>query len=166
MLTILAKLLKTLNSEQSSNQLATAVSLAIILGFTPLVSLHNLIIVLIALWFRVNLTLLIISYPLFALIGFLLSPIFESFGLSMLQNESLIPMWESFFNTLFGRWSNFYYSGVIGSFVFSIIVAIITFPLVKMMVRAYREKWLTRIEQYKVIKAIKASRFWQLYASI
>ena len=166
MLTILAKLLKALNSEQSTSQLAIAVALAIILGFTPLISLHNLIIVLIALWFRVNLSLLILSYPLFALIGYLLSPLFESFGLSILQSESLIPMWESFFNTLFGRWSNFYYSGVIGSFIFSIIVAIITFPLVKMMVRAYREKWLAKIEQLKLVKLIKASRFWNLYSSI
>jgi uncharacterized protein (TIGR03546 family) len=166
MLTILVKLVKALNSEQSTGQLAIAVSLAIILGFTPLMSLHNLIIILIALWFRVNLTLLIVSYPLFAFIGYLLSSIFESTGLSLLQSESLIPIWESFFNTLFGRWSNFYYSGVVGSFVISLILAIIVYPLVKIMVHAYREKWLAKIEQYKLVKALKASRFWQLYSGI
>ncbi|MCF6194742.1 MAG: TIGR03546 family protein [Kangiellaceae bacterium] len=166
MLTILVKLVKALNSEQSTGQLAIAVSLAIILGFTPLISLHNFIIILIALWFRVNLTLLIVSYPLFALIGYLLSSIFESTGLSLLQSESLIPIWESFFNTLFGRWSNFYYSGVVGSFVVSLILAIIAYPLVKIMVHAYREKWLAKVEQYKLVKALKASRFWQLYSSI
>ena len=112
MLTILVKLLKALNSEQSPGQLAVAISLAIMIGFTPLISLHNLLIVLIALWFRVNLTLLIVSYPLFALIGYLLSPMFESIGLNILQMPSLLPFWESFFNTLIGRWSNFYYAGV------------------------------------------------------
>ncbi len=164
MLTILVKLLKALNSEQSPGQLAIAVSLAIIIGFTPLISLHNLFIVLIALWFRVNLTLLIVSYPLFALIGYLLSPIFESVGLSILQMPSLLPVWESFFNTLLGRWSNFYYSGVMGSFVTGLLVAIIVFPIVKLMVVAYRENWLKKIEQLKVMKMLKASKFWQLYS--
>ena len=77
MLTLFVKLLKALNSEQSAGQLAMAISLAVILGFTPFLSLHNVFILLIALWFRVNLSLLIISYPLFALIGYLLSSIFE-----------------------------------------------------------------------------------------
>jgi len=164
MLTILVKLFKALNSEQSTNQLAIAVSLAIILGFTPLISLHNLIIVLIALWFRINLTLLIVSYPLFALVGFVFSSFFESIGLSILQSEGLAPIWEAFFNTLFGRWSNFYYSGVIGSFVVSLVVAAIAFPVVKIMVRAYREKWLSKIERFKIVKTLKASRFWELYS--
>ena len=164
MLTILVKLLKALNSEQSPGQLAVAISLAIIMGFTPLLSLHNLFIVLIALWFRVNLSLLIISYPLFALIGYLLSPIFESIGLSILQMPSLLPLWESFFNTLIGRWSNFYYAGVMGSFVVGLIAAIIMFPLIKSAVTVYRHSWLKRIEQFKVTKMLKASRFWQLYS--
>lgn len=164
MLTILVKLLKALNSEQSPGQLAVAISLAIILGFTPLVSLHNLLIVLIALWFRVNLSLLILSYPLFALIGYLLSPIFESIGLSILQMPSLLPLWESFFNTLIGRWSNFYYAGVMGSFTVGFLLAVFMFPLVKYAVVAYRHKWLTKIDQFKVTKMLKASRLWQLYA--
>ncbi len=164
MLTILVKLLKALNSEQSPGQLAFAVSLAIILGFTPLLSLHNLIILLVALWFRVNLSLLIVSYPLFALSGYLLSPFFESVGLNILQMPSLLPFWESFFNTLFGRWSNFYYSGVMGSFVVGLVTAIIVFPLAKFAIVAYREKWLQRFNQFKIMKMLKASKFWQLYS--
>ncbi len=164
MLTIFVKLLKALNSEQSPAQLAIAISLAIIMGFTPLISLHNLLIVLIALWFRVNLTLLIVSYPLFAFIGYLLSPMFESIGLNILQIPSLLPFWGSFFNTLFGRWSNFYYAGVMGSFVVGLTVAIIMLPLVKFSVTAYRHKWLAKFEQFKVAKMLKASRFWQLYS--
>lgn len=164
MLTILAKLLKALNSEQSASQLAIAVSFAVILGFTPLLSLHNLIILLIALWFRVNLTLLIVSYPLFALLGFILSPVFESVGLSVLQMPSLQSSWEAFFNTLFGRWSNFYYSGVMGSFIVGVAVAILLFPITKFSVTAYRERWLEKFNQLKITKMLKASKLWQLYA--
>jgi len=165
MLTILVKLLKALNSEQSPNQLAFAISLSVILGFTPLMSLHNIFILLIALWFRVNLSFLLVSYPLFALMGFLLSPAFESVGLSILQTPSLIPLWEAFFNTLFGRWSDFYYSGMMGSFVIGLVTAAVLFPVVKWMIRCYREKWMKKISQFKVAKMLKASRFWQMYSA-
>jgi len=164
MLTIFVKLLKALNSEQSPNQLAIAISLSAILGLTPLLSLHNGVVIVIALWFRVNLSVLLVSYPLFAFIGFLLSPLFESIGLSILQAPSLLSLWESFFNTVVGRWSNFYYSGVMGSLIVSLIAAIVLFPVSKIAVTAYRKKWLTKIEQFKVTKMLKATKFWQLYS--
>ena len=164
MLTILAKLLKALNSEQSAGQLAIAVSLSVILGFTPLFSLHNLFIILIALWFRVNLTILIVSYPLFTLVGFLLSPLFETVGLSILQMPSLYSLWEAFFNTLIGRWSNFYYTGVMGSIVIGLIVATILFPITQFLILSYRNSVKDRVEQFKIMKFVKASKFWQLYS--
>jgi len=163
MLTILVKLFKALNSEQSPNQLAIAVSLAAILGLTPFLSLHNIVILFIALIFRINLTLLIVSYPLFALIGYLLSPFFNQIGSSLLQSVALTEFWTAFFNTLVGRWSNFYYSGVMGSFVVAIILAIILYPLSRLMIVAYRDKWLDKINQMHLVKLLKTSRFWQLY---
>ena len=164
MLTILAKLLKALNSEQSPNQLAMAICLSAVLGLTPLMSLHNIFVVLIALWFRVNLSILIVSYPFFALLGFLLSPLFESVGLSILQAKALIPVWESFFNTVVGRWSNFYFSGVIGSLVIALASSFVLFPVTRIAVDQYREKLLTRFEKFKVTRMLKASKFWQLYS--
>jgi len=164
MLTILIKLFKALNSEQSPKQLAIGLSLAVILGFTPFMSLHNVIVLLVALWFRVNLTLLIVSYPLFAFIGYLLSSLFEKIGLALLQAPSMLSTWEGFFNTLIGRWSNFYFAGVMGSFVVAVIVAIIIFPIASSMIAVYREKWLEKIAKFKITKLLKASKFWQLYA--
>lgn len=164
MLTVFAKLLKALNSEQSPNQLAMAVCLGAVLGLTPLISLHNLFIILIALWFRVNLSILIVSYPLFALLGYLLSPWFESVGLLILQTQALVPMWETFFNTVIGRWSNFYFSGVIGSLVIALASSIVLFPATRIAVLQYREKWLEKFEKFKIARMIKASKFWQIYS--
>ena len=58
MLTLLARILKALNSETSARSLAIAVVLGMFLGLTPLWRVHNLIILLAALIFRVNLSLL------------------------------------------------------------------------------------------------------------
>ena len=163
MLTSLLKLFKALNSEQNAGQLAMALSLSAILGLTPLYSLHNILILLIVFSFRVNLSLFFLSYPLFAFIGYLLSDVFESVGLNVLQTPYLIDMWQSFFNTIIGRWSNFYYSGVIGSLLVALVTAIIIYPLSKRLINLYRDKLLVKIEEYHLVKMLKASAFWKLY---
>ena len=78
MLTILAKLLKALNSETSAWALALAVVLGMFMGITPLWRIHNLIILLAALIFRVNLSLFIVSFGIFSGIAYLLDPWFHS----------------------------------------------------------------------------------------
>ncbi|MET1255004.1 TIGR03546 family protein [Aliikangiella maris] len=166
MLTILVKLFKALNSEQSPGQLAGAVSLAAIIGVTPLLSLHNVLVILLVLWFRVNLTMFIVAWPLFTVLGLILSQPAESIGLTILQAQSLVPMWESFYNTVVGRWSNFYHAGVIGSLVIALGLAIVLFPISNRAVSLYRDKWLEKVEQYRIVKLLKASKFWQVYQSL
>ncbi|MCP4413167.1 MAG: TIGR03546 family protein [Gammaproteobacteria bacterium] len=163
MLAILIKVFKALNSEQSPGQLAAAVSFAIIIGLTPLFSLHNLLICLIVLWFRVNLTLFLIMWPLFSILGLILEPISQSIGLSLLQQPGLIPLWESFYNTVPGRWSNFYYGEVLGGLLIASVLAIIFYPINKKLITQYRETWLDKFQHYKVTKILRASKIWQLY---
>ena len=163
MLTLLAKLFKVLNSEQSPAQIAAGISFAVIIGLTPLVSLHNLVVILLVLWFRVNLTIFLVAWPLFSILGLLISPLAQSLGFAILQLESLVPVWEAFYNTVIGRWSNFYYGGLMGSLVIAVVLAILLFPVSKILVVNYREKWLEKIEKYHIVKMLKASKFWQLY---
>ncbi|TQV72112.1 TIGR03546 family protein [Aliikangiella marina] len=165
MLSILAKLLKVLNSEQSPGQIAAAISLAAIVGFTPLFSLHNIVIFFFVLILRVNLTVFLVAWPLLTLLGVLIAPGAESIGLSILQNPSLIPFWESFYNTLIGRWSNFYFSGVIGGLVIGVITAVVLYPVSILLVNQYRTKLMQRFEQFHIVRLIKTTKFWQLYDS-
>ena len=164
MFSMIVKTLKALNSEQSAGQLATAISLALILGLTPLTSLHNVLVLLVALWFRVNLGMLILSYPLFALLGYLLSPQFDQFGYYLLNLASLQPLWTEFFNTAIGRWSNFYYSGVIGSLVISLVSAILLYPLLRWLINRYRDKCAAVVEKLRISKMLKATNFWRRYS--
>ena len=165
MLTLLVKLLKVLNSEQSPNQIAAAISLAAIIGITPLLSLHNLLVVFAVLFLRVNLTLFLVSWPIFALLGVALSPLSESLGRAVLQAESLIPLWQTFYNTLLGRWSNFYYAGVFGSLLIGVITGLILYPVSSRLIVAYRHRWLEKLERFKIVKLLKTSRLWQMYQS-
>lgn len=163
MFAILVKLVKALNSEQSPRQIAAAVSLAAIVGLTPLLSLHNIIIFLCVLCLRVNLTMFLVSWPLFTIFGLMLEPLAEMIGTSLLQMPALIVLWEGLYNTLIGRWSNFYYANVLGSLIIALVVAVFAFPLMVKFVTQYREKWIQKFEQYHIVKMLQASKFWQLY---
>ncbi len=163
MITILMKIFKALNSEQSSGQLAAAISFAAIVGLTPLCSLHNLLIFLLVLWFRVNLTIFLIMWPVFSLLGLIIAPVSESLGISLLQSSNLMLFWEGLYNTLPGRWSNFYYSEVLGGLLIASVLAMILYPVNKMLITQYREKWLNRFQQYKVVKILRATKIWHLY---
>ncbi|MGX5172520.1 TIGR03546 family protein [Aliikangiella sp. IMCC44653] len=166
MLTLLAKIFKALNSEQSPNQLALAVCLAAIVGLTPTLSLHNLFIVFVLLFFRINISIFLVTWPLFILLGLILEPFAQSLGANILQAPSLVPMWESFYNTAVGRWSNFYYTGVIGSLVVAIGILPILFPLVRYAVSKYRTTLLDKMEKYQIVRMLKASKVWQSYSSL
>lgn len=166
MLTIIAKILKALNSEQSPAQLALAIILAMIVGFTPLLSLHNLFIVFLVLFFRVNLGIFIISYPIWAMLGWLLSPLFNEVGTWLLNAESMHVMWQSFFNTLPGRWSNFYFTGVTGGIAISLILGIILYPILVWMIQQYRQQVYHKIKSSKWMVAFKATHFWKIYEKI
>ena len=52
MITLLAKLLKVLNAEAEPGQISAAFCLAMIIGFTPVFALHNIVVVFAALVFR------------------------------------------------------------------------------------------------------------------
>ena len=163
MLTILAKIFKILNSEQSPSQIAAAIALAAIVGFTPLLSLHNLVVLFVVLFFRVNLTMFIVAWPLFTILGLGMAPVAQELGLVVLQAPALTSMWESFYNTLIGRWSNFYYSGVLGGLIIGSIVAIVGYPLFKILILKYRKDWMEKVEKIHIVKLLKASTFWQMY---
>ena len=85
MLTLIAKLLKALNSDDNPSQIALAVVFAAFIGITPLASPHNIIILLIALVIRIHLPMFILSVGLFTLVAYLIDPISHLIGLQMLQ---------------------------------------------------------------------------------
>jgi len=166
MLTIIAKLLKALNSEQQPWQLALALSFASILGLTPLWSLHNLVVLFLLLLVRVNLSLVILSYPLFATVGWLASSAFENVGLYLLQQTSWQDFWTALYNHPLGRWLGMDYSARLGSLAVATGVALLLLPVASFLIRMYREKLLSSIKHTRLMTYLGASRLWQLYKSM
>ena len=79
-LELLAKLFKILRSQDSPSQIAWGFVLGMIIGLTPLFSLHNLVIFIIIVIFKVNAGMAILSFGVFSGIAFLADPFFHTFG--------------------------------------------------------------------------------------
>ena len=166
-LEFIAKLIKILRSEISPNQIAWGFGLGMILGLTPFLSLHNLLVVILIIMLKVNLATAIFSFGIFSAIAYLIDPVFHSFGYYILVDlESLNGFWTWLYNVPVLALSKFNNTVVMGSLVSSIILILPVYFLVKIGVVNYREKIDVKIKNWKFIKLIKGTKIYSLYEKI
>lgn len=155
------KLLKVLNSETGPWQLAFGVSLGMILGLTPMLSMHNVIVLLLVLWCRVNLSLFLLSFGVFSGIAYILDPVFHQTGFSVLNALSMIPLWTEWYNEALMRWTRFNNTVVMGSLVVSLLLFMPMTLLARLGVKYYRQRWQKRLENSPLMKWLNTTRWTQ-----
>lgn len=163
MLTLLAKLFSALNSESSIRQIALAIVLGFIVGLSPLLSLHNIIILFLVMFIKVHLGSFILSVGFFSGLSYLLSPIIVAVGEYLLTSNAMNGLFTILYqSTLFklAHWHNTYTLGaiVLGSF-----FAIPLYFFCKLIIKNYRQHIMAFFEKFRVVKALKASKFYRLY---
>ena len=166
MLTILAKILKILNSETEPFQISLALCFALVAGFTPLWSLHNILVLLLVLVLRVNLATFALAWLGFSGIAYLLDPLFHRFGYTILTAASLQSLWTTLYNSTVWRLTHFNNSLLMGSLVISIILFVPLFLISTLIIKKYREHILAWVMKTRMMQALKASKFYHLYQSV
>lgn len=166
MIELIAKTLKVLNSETDPRQISLAFCLAMVMAFTPLFSLHNLLVLLAALLLRVNLSTFSVSWIVLSAIAYALDPIFHHIGLALLTADGLNSMWTALYNTVWFRPARLNNSIVMGSLVVSLIGFIPTYFIVKALVRRYRDHLLAWVQKTRVMKLFKASKLYEIYQTV
>lgn len=164
MLTLLAKLFQALNSESSSRQIALAIALGFAFGLAPLVSLHNLVILFLALFIRVHLSSFILSATVFSGISYLFSFALVGFGETLLTSQSLHGLFDSLYQFDWFKLAHLHHTYTLGAFAFGLITIIPMYFLSLAFIEKYRETLMATIERYPIIKALKASRFYRIYS--
>ena len=166
MFKIIAKLLKALNSETEPSQISLAFCFGMIAGLTPLMSLHNLMILLLVLLLRVNLATFILACGLFSGVAYLLDPLFHRIGLSVLRASPLDGLWTALYNVTFCRLEKFNNSIVMGSLVFSMVLFIPVCLISNLAIRRYRDHILAWVRKSRIIQALKGSKLYGAYQGI
>ncbi len=162
-----AKLVKILRSAAEPGEIAGGFVLGMIIGLTPLWSLHNLLVVLIIIILNVNISMAIFSFALFSGFAYILDPLFHDFGYFLLVDlESLRGMYRSLYSIPIVALSNFNNTVVMGSLVSSLILIAPMHIAVKKGVIAYRERIEARVQKMKIVQVLKGSRLYGWYEKL
>lgn len=164
MLHILVKFLRALSSEASPWQIAVAVTLGMIMGITPLLRLHNLLILFVALFFRINIGSFLASFILFSGIAWLFDPWLDQLGGAVLMASGLQDLWTALFNTGLGRLSQFNHTLTLGGLLAGLILAPLVLFGTRYLVIQYRSRVLTWVNRLHIVRALRASKLMRLYS--
>ena len=163
LLKLIQSIIKTLHSEGTPGQVAAGIAIGSVLGLTPLLNIHNLIIFSLVVLLNVSFGGAMLGWALFVPVGFLLDPVFDAVGRELLLAPSLRPLWTSITNTPIVPYTNFNNTVVLGSFVGWLVLAVPIFFAARYGVARYRATIGERVRRSRFYKAVTASQAYNLY---
>lgn len=163
MLRTLARLLAALNSESEPRQISLAVGLAMVMGLTPLASLHNVLVLALALVLRTNLSAFLVGWIVFSGVAYAVDPVSHALGLWLLTAPALEPLWTAMYGSTFWRLTHFNDSIVMGSLVLSLALFVPVLWATERAVVQYRARVLAWVRRTRLATFLRATRFWRLY---
>ena len=162
----LAKLLKALNSEQEPGQIALAICFAWVMGITPLWSLHNLVVLFLVLFLRVNLSAFLVGFGLFSAVAYAIDPLSDRLGLGILTATSLEGLWMALYNTTIGRLGAFYNTLTMGSLALTLALFVPLYLVAVRLIVEYRDRVIAWVRRTRLMQMLQTSRFYQIYSQI
>lgn len=164
LLKLIQSLVKTLHSEGTPGQVAAGLALGSILGLTPLVSLHNAVVVGLIVLMNVSIPGAMLGWALFTPIGFLLDPLFDAIGRALLLGApALRPLWTALYNVPVVPLASFNNTVVLGSLVVSLVLGVPVFYGARWGVTRYRATVAERVRRSALYRAVAASKLYGVY---
>lgn len=166
MISMILKLVKALNSDLGPWQIAIAGALAMVIGLTPLWSVHNLVILLLAFVLRVHLASFFLFWALFTGLAYLLDPWFHQIGLYWLSQASLNGFWTKLYQQDMWQVVHFNRSITLGSLIVTLLAFVPTALLLRWAIIRYRATLMPWLNKLKLVQLLKGSRGYQLYQRV
>ena len=160
---LIQSLVGALHSEGTPGQLALGIALGSIMGLTPLMNIHNAIVFAAIVLLNVSFAGGMLGWALFVPIGFLLDPLFDWIGHSLLLAPALRGLWTSLYNMPIVPLTNFNNTIVLGSLVFALVLLVPLFLATRWAVARYRVTVGARVRQSKFYRAVTASKAYNVY---
>lgn len=157
-------LLNLLNSEKSPWQISAGAAFGLLMGLTPKLSLHNLVLVLLVFLLRVNLSMFFISFGIVSLIAFVMDPIFDRLGYwALVEVGALRPFWIDVTTGALWPYFRFNNTVVVGSILLGLVLFLPVWLGGAALIKIYRETWREQIKSSKLVKTLKATPLYGLY---
>ena len=162
-LKFLQTLIRALNSDGTPFQVGVGMALGMCLGLTPLMSLHNVLILTVAMLTTVSFPGVMLGWAAAVPIGFALDPLFDRLGMALLTNDAFAPFFTWVANTPVVSLSRLNNTIVLGSLVAWLVAFLPAAVLLRILVARYRVHVFARLERLKLFRAIKTSRLYGVY---
>ncbi len=159
MLTLIVKLLKVLNSEDSPWQVGWAVAFGLLAGLLPF-GLLTLLILLIVCLFTVNLTAFLLVWGLCGGLMLFFGDALEALTWQYAQQPGLLQLLAS---SEFLQLLHLHHTLVLGALVLGLLLMAPAAWLGSWLVTLYRRTIRSKIQHWKIVHALKASKLVQLY---
>jgi uncharacterized protein (TIGR03546 family) len=161
----IVKLIRLLNSETSANSIAIALALGMFLGLVPLLTLQALLVALVVMFFRVNVSACLLAMAAFWPLHVLLREPLDAAGVALLESTPLEGLWTSLYNSPL-HWIGTHDAVTLASTLLALALLAPVYLLGRLGVLLYR----TRFGQWWIglpfINALRASRLYRLYLSL
>lgn len=159
----LAKILTILNSEISPKQISAGFAYGVLIGLLPIGGLLPLVLTLLAFIVNINLAAMFLAAAVFKIFSFVIDPVANAAGYSLLTSGALRNFWATLYNTPVVPFTRFNNTLVMGSFVVGLLLLIPAYLACKSFVVNYRSKYRERILKWKVVQFFKASTMYRYY---
>ncbi len=154
----LHQLIKSLHSNESPSQLAAGFVLGSFIGWVPFNVLYSMVFFILLYVLNVNAGFGLLAVAVITLFSFLLDPFAGILGSAVLNTPALKGLWTLLYNLPIIPFTNFNNTVMLGSFLWACILALPLYFLTKWMVIRYRASWKTKVETWKVVRWIQASK--------
>ncbi len=163
-LKFLQSLASTLHSEGTPTQIAAGAALGAALGLTPIANVHNLVVLALLCVLNVSFGAGMLSWAIFAPLGFVLDPVFDRVGRALLMDSpSLVPLWTRLDAMPGVPFTNFNNTVVLGSVVGWLALFPFIWLAAHLAVVRYRAVLAPKVERWRIYKTIKASKAYNVY---
>ena len=166
MIKIILKLLKAINSEIEPGQISLGMCFGMFPGLTPLLSLHNFVVLLLVLVLRINVAGFLVGAAIFKGIGYVLDPMVHAMGSGLLEAPALKGLWEGMYDSAFWSLTHFNNTVVMGGSVLALVLFVPLFFILRWLIKRYRERVLKWVMKTRLMTVLKASKFVRLIARV
>ncbi len=160
---LLHTLVKALNSDGTPGQVAAGMAIGLCFGLTPLLSLHNVLVLAVAMLTTVSFPGVMLGWAVAVPVGFMLDPLFHRIGMALLTSDGLTPAFVWIVNTPVVSLSRLNNSIVLGSLVAWVALLVPMYFVFRYLVARYRKDIYERLERTRFFQVIKASKVWNVY---
>ena len=162
MLTLIAKILKVLNSEASPWQIGWAIGLGLLAGLLPFGFLTLLILLIVCL-FTINLSTFLLVWGLCSGLMFIFGDALEALTWQYAQQPGLLQLLAST-ETL--QLLHLHHTLVLGAFVLGLLLLLPVAWLGALLVKQYRLRVMSKFQKLRIVQMLNATKLVQLYQKL